>query len=76
MNNRIIQVKKERFIKELNREFRKEPHFSTPIDKIVITKSELRNHTKTMYLETFDKRGDKVNSTTYISSQDKIGCTT
>ena len=70
--NRLIEIKNEKFIRELKKLFHRNFYFSTKVDKIVIQKSERPNEEKTLMVDAFNEKSEKVLTVNYISSEEKL----
>ena len=77
MRNRLINIKKEKFIKALTKKFQKDIFFSTQIDKIIIKKSQTIDDKRVISIEGFGKDRkdlfhDKKIAYTFIEKDEKL----
>lgn len=71
--NKLIQIKKDKFVKELKKKYQHDGLYTSKTDKIIITKSKSYNEEKRCILiEGFDEKGEKILSYTYISKEEKL----
>lgn len=77
MRNRLVNIKKEKFIKALTKEFHKDKFFLTHVDKIIIKKSQTIDDKRVISIEGFGKDRndlfhDKKIAYTFIEKDEKL----